>query len=121
VTNEQMKELAHAYSQTLARTFGHKGKVQAGVDITFAALSIAGSIAVTGPVGIVIGVGIAATGFGASHAPPAQRLIARLGQTQPRKWIRELPADEAAQVTSAFALRPSAVQDVLKGVPLFSG
>ena len=53
-----------------ARTFGHKGKAQIGVDITFAALSIAGSIAVTGPVGIVIGVGIAATGFGASHAPP---------------------------------------------------
>ncbi len=121
VTNQQMKELARAYSQTLARTFGHKTKVQAGADITFAALSIAGSIAVAGPVGIAIGVGITATGFGASHAPPAQKLIARLGQTQPRKWIRELPADEAATLTSAFALKPSAVEDMLEGVPLFSG
>ena len=92
VTNEQMKELARAYSQALARTFGHKGKAQIGVDITFAA--------VTGPVGV----GITATGFGASRAPPAQKLIARLGQTHPRKWIRELPADEAARMTPAFAL-----------------
>jgi len=122
VTHEQMKDLAREYSQTLARTFGHKKtkKVQTGADVTFAALSIAGSIALAGPVGVAIGVGITASGFGASHVPPAQKLIARLGQTQPRKWIREVPADEAARMTSAFALKPGAAQDVLDGVPLFS-
>jgi hypothetical protein len=122
VTHKQMKDLAREYSQTLARTFGHKKtkRVQTGVDVTFAALSTAGSIALAGPVGVAIGVGITASGLGASHVPPVQKLIARLGQTQPRKWIREVPVDEAARMTSAFALKPSAAQDVLDGVPLFS-
>jgi hypothetical protein len=122
VDHRQMKDLASEYSQTLARTFGHKKtkKVQAGLDVTFAALSTVGSIALTGPVGVAIGVGLTASGLGASHAPPAQKLIARLGQTKPRKWIREVPADEAARMTSAFALKPSAARGVLDGVPLFS-
>jgi len=122
VTHKQMKDLAREYSQILARTFGHKRakKVRTGVDVTFAALSIAGSIATAGSVGVAIGVGITAGELAAAHVPPAQRLIARLGQTQRRKWIREVPADEAARMTSAFALKPSAAQGVLDGVPLYS-
>ena len=85
VTHEQMKDLARGYSQTLASTFGRKKtkKARIGVDVTFAALSVAGSIALTGPVGVAIGVGLTAAGLGASHASPAQKLIARLGQTKP--------------------------------------
>lgn len=122
ISHDDLKDLARDYSQTLAKTFGQKRtkKLQSGVDVTFAALSIAGAIVLTGGAAVPIGIGVTVTGLAASHASPAQKLIARLGQIKPRKWIREVPADEAAQMTSAFALKPSAAKGMLDGVPLFT-
>ena len=120
VAEQEMRAIATEYSQTLARAFARKRKAQVGFDITFAALSIGTSVALTGGLGVAIGVGITAAGLTGSYVPPAQNLIARLGQTQPRKWIQQLPAAEAARIGSSFALDPSAVRGVLDGAPRFT-
>ncbi len=118
VNDKEMKDAAREYSQVLARAFGHDKRVQTGLDLSFGAMAIGTSVALTGPVGLAIGVGVTAAGFAASHVTPAHNLFNRLGQTRPAHWVREVGrANRAA--TSTFKLNLVAATSVLEGVPNF--
>jgi hypothetical protein len=120
VNEKQMKEAAREYSEVLAHAFGHDKRVQVGLDLSFAAAAIGTSVAaLTGPVGLAIGVGVAAGGVVASHVTPVHNLFNRLGQTRPTKWIRNVRrVDHTA--TSTFELDLKAAASVLEGIPRFA-
>ncbi len=120
VNEKQIKEAAREYSEVLAQAFGHDKRVQVGLDLSFAAAAIGTTVAaLTGPVGLAIGVGVTAGGIVASHVTPVHNLFNRLGQTRPTKWIRDVRgADHTA--TSTFELDLKAATSVLEGIPRFA-
>jgi hypothetical protein len=120
VNEKQIKEAAREYSEVLAQSFGHDKRVQVGLDLSFAAVAIGTSVAaLTGPVGLAIGVGVTAGGVMASHVTPVHNLFNRLGQTRPTKWIRDVRRVEHT-ATSTFELDLAAATSVLEGIPRFA-
>ncbi len=126
VSKRQMERAARDYSATLAAVFGRDDRTQAGVDLIFTASSIgvstaafAGAALLLGPVGLAIGVGLAAAGFSTAHVKPVHNLISRLGRTKPHKWIEEGGAVDPQRSVSSFELDPTKVATILDGVPKY--
>jgi hypothetical protein len=120
VNEKQMKEAAREYSEVLAQSFGDDKRVQAGLDLSFAVAAIGTTVAaLTGPVGLAIGVGVTAGGVVASHVTPVHNLFNRLGQTRPTKWIQSVRRAERT-ATSTFELDLAAATSVLEGIPRFA-
>jgi hypothetical protein len=118
VSDKEMEVAAHDYSQVLARAFGHEKRVQTGLDLTFAAMAIGTSVALTGPLGLAIGIGVTAGGLATSHVTPVHNLINRLGQARSGNWVREVGRIDRS-ATSTFELDLGAASSILEGVPIF--
>jgi hypothetical protein len=113
----QADDAARAYSKALSTLFGHEEGAQAVTGVTMAVVSIAASVVVTGPLGIAIGIGLTGAGLATSFSGPVRRLVARMGQVKPERWITS--ATDPRSTVSSFELDPRAMTAVLEGAPRF--